>query len=107
MYWQILTICWKLPVAKSYQPGQKHWNPLLRPRAGLKCALAPWLCAGEHLEWTDRKSEAREAPLKDSKIHVAYVAQVRVAPTGAEEPTMDLRKLPLGIDVADPEVGPA
>lgn len=66
-------------------------NPLLRPRAGLKCALAPWL----------------EAPLKDSKIHVAYVAQVRVAPTGAEEPTMDLRKLPLGIDVADPEVGPA
>lgn len=47
------------------------------------------------------------SPLKDSKIHVAYVAQVRVAPTGAEEPTMDLRKLPLGIDVADPEVGPA
>lgn len=36
-----------------------------------------------------------------------HVAQVRVAPTGAEEPTMDLRKLPLGIDVADPEVGPA
>eukprot|EP00435_Cladocopium_sp_Y103_P064402 s98_g26.t1 len=31
-------------------------------------------------------------------------ALVRVAPTGAEEPTMDLRKLPLGIDVADPEV---
>ena len=29
---------------------------------------------------------------------------VRVAPTGAEEPTMDLRKLPLGIEVADPEV---
>ena len=30
---------------------------------------------------------------------------MRVAPTGAEEePTMDLRKLPLGIDVADPEV---
>lgn len=28
---------------------------------------------------------------------------VRVAPTGAEEPTMDLRKLPLGIEVADPE----
>lgn len=26
-----------------------------------------------------------------------------MAPAGAEEPTMDLQKLPLGIDVADPE----
>eukprot|EP00913_Durusdinium_trenchii_P019692 g18512.t1 len=29
---------------------------------------------------------------------------VRVSPTSADEPTLDLQKLPLGVDVADPEV---
>ena len=91
---KLLTICWKLPVAKSYQPGQKHWN-----RWTPCCVHAQAWSVLLHLGW--------KPPWKTAKSHVAYVAQVRVAPTGAEEPTMDLRKLPLGIDVADPEVGPA
>ena len=36
-------------------------------------------------------------------ICVRSAREVRVAPTGADEPTMDLRKLPLGIEVSDPE----
>lgn len=36
---------------------------------------------------------------------VRWISKVRVSPTSADEPTLDLQKLPLGVDVADPEVG--
>lgn len=74
------------------------------PAAGPKQRLGELLPALNRILGTFELPQLPQDAMDTDILAGLKCALVRVAPTGAEEPTMDLRKLPLGIDVVDPEV---